>query len=485
MAVLLAVAHAAAATVEAARLCIVPVPLRDPDNPIARRALRHASIATVFPGSPWPVFDEFGPPGTWVLNRRGQLELPDEFPRNGLADRFVVEPSGRVIGVSSYGKQIYVQDAADGRFVGLDGADQKAIGRVAWASWVTGRRATLVATSKGVFTLEGQGPAPTLKPLEIADAASIKNVGRIYDLPAHRAAALGTYDGRVFLLNADNQLRAVPGLQMTAPDWFLSIEQVDHPERLLVQGSRQTWTVPLRRDGDASVPGQAREISSLVHDGSGRLQYYSAVRQYLVYGTPNRWFGPGPALLRLDDDLVAVEGSRGLPDHPFVRDVPSRGIVVVQTFGRLYEYDGNNPLRPIPGSTEAEIGRYPRVHDLTGQDKVIVNTISGLYELTAEGNLVRLPLAPELEGARFRELAELPASHLAVVFTDRGIFELDPAGALTRVRGDSRVDPGTTGPNLIARIPVRETLFVSTYHSGQFMILDKDRAGREACAAAR
>ena len=41
------------------------------------------------------------------------------------------------------------------------------------------------------------------------------------------------------------------------------------------------------------------------------------------------------------------------------------------------------------------------------------------------------------------------------------------------------------GVDLVTRIPVRETLFVSTYHRGSFMILDQDRAGEAACAANR
>jgi hypothetical protein len=41
--------------------------------------------------------------------------------------------------------------------------------------------------------------------------------------------------------------------------------------------------------------------------------------------------------------------------------------------------------KPVPGSTEAEIGKHPKTYDLAGQNKVIVMTISDLYELIAAG----------------------------------------------------------------------------------------------------
>jgi hypothetical protein len=311
----LVVAHVAVSPAKAARLCMVPVPLADPGNPRAHRALTHSARTIAFPGSPWPVFEEAGPVGGWELNQHGQLEISDQFPNNYLSDTFVVTPSNHVIGAGPYGKQVYIQDPANGRFVGLEGADEQTIGLLRTASWITGRRTTLIATSKGVFTLEIDGSTPTLKPMELIDTNNVNDVGRIYDLPLHRAAAFGTFGGRVFLLNSsENRLREVPDLQVGGRDWITNIREVEHPDRLLVQGSRQTWIVPLHRKGDATVPDKAREITSLKPDGSGGLQYYSAVQQFLVYGTPDHWFGPGRALLRLDDDLVAIESSRGLPN---------------------------------------------------------------------------------------------------------------------------------------------------------------------------
>jgi hypothetical protein len=484
--ILLAFARVEPTTAEAAQLCIVPVPLRYPDDPFARRFLTHYSRARVFPASPWPLFAQAGAPGplTWVLNEQGQLERPAGFPID--LDSFVTEPFGRVIGFwgATDRKQVYVQDAASGRFVGLDGTDKKTIGVVSKAAWISSLRATLIGTSDGVFALEGEGPTLLLRPLEFTGAVRLRNVGWIYDLPIHGAAVVGIYDGSVFILNSDNRLREVPGFQIPAHNWGARFGEVEHPSRLLIQVKGQTWTVPLLREGDTTIPGLARRITS-PKSGTAGLQYYSAVRQYLVYGTPDRWFSFSPALLRLEDDLVAVEGSRALQDHPFIQDVPSRNFVVVKTFGRLYAYDGKTALKPIPGSSEAEIGLYPWVHDLASQNKVIVKTISGLYELTLEGRLDRLPLPSELEGAKFHELVEMPASHLAVVFTDRGAFGLDAAGALARVRGEHGIDFGVAGPELIAHIPVRETLFISTFRSGQFMILDEDKAGNEACAGGR
>jgi hypothetical protein len=481
---LLMLVHAGAPAAEAARLCIVPVPFRDPDNPYFPRFATHFLMTRTFPGSPWPVIQQSNAPGpaSWTLNERGQLQRADDFPHS--LEDFVVEPSGRVIGFWWAREQLYIQDAATGRFAGLAEADEKTIGRVATAAWISSRRATLVGTSKGIFTLAGDGPSPTLKPLTLTGASGIEKIGRIFDLPLSNAAAVATYDGRVFVLASDDRLHEVPGIQVSVNSWLMRINEVGGPNRLLIERSDQTWTAPLRGKDTEAIPGAARKISRVVPDGSS-LNYYPAVGQYPVYGTPDRWFSYGPALQRLDDDLTAVKDSSGLYDHPFLRDISSRGIVVVQTFSRLYTYDGKGRMKPIPGSTEAEIGQYPWVHDLAGQNKVVVVTINGLYELAPEGRLVRLPLPPELAGAKFHELAEMPASHLAVVFTDRGIFGFDAAGTFSRVTGDRGIDFGGIGPELVMHIPVRETLFVSTHHSGQFIILDENKAGPGACLGAQ
>jgi hypothetical protein len=417
------------------------------------------------------------------LNEEGQLEHFAGFPID-LHD-VVAEPSGRVVGFwgNADREQIYIQNAANGRFTALQGTDRKTIGVVSTAAWISGRRATLVGTSDGLFSLQGNDPIPTVRLLEVTGRA-IRKVGWIGDLPLHQAAAVGTYGGSVFIINSDNSVREVPGFQIPSHNWVIRFSQLDHPDRLLIQANEELWTAPLQREGEITIPGRAHRITGYVFDGNV-LQYYPAVQQYLVYGKLNSWTSPRTALLRLQDELTPVEGSVGLPDRPFIRNIPSRGIVAIETFSGLYTYDGKNAVKPIPGSTEAEIGKYPRIHDLAGQNKIIVMTISGLYELTVEGHLNRMPLPAELGGAKFNELAEMPASHLAVVFTDRGAFELDPAGRLSRIRGEHGIDFGTVGPSLVTRIPVRETLFVSTYQNGQFMILDEDKAGQGACAAAQ
>jgi hypothetical protein len=473
------VVRMAIASATASSLCIVPVPLTDPAGLQA-----HLIASKGFPGSPWPVFYETGAWLAWMLDEAGQLARPKEFPTTNLAGDFVAEPAGRVIGTKRYGRQVYIQDPANGRFIGLDGTEKEAIGVVSMASWITDRRATIVATSTGLYALSDDATRPALNRIELAEAVPIGRVTGIFDLPNNHAAALTTADGRVFVLDAGNRLHEVSGVQIGKHDWFLGVRETEHPDRLLIQGSRQAWTAPMRSHGDGPpLPDQAREITTMRPDGSGVLRYYPPVGQYLVYGTPDRWFDfLGRAMFRLDDDLVAVEGSRGLSDYPFIREVPSRGIVVVETFGRLYRYDGKGSLEPIAGSLETEIGRFPRVHDLTSQGKVIVITASGLYELTLEGKLVRLPPPRELEGAKFFELAEMPAARLAVVFTNRGIFQIDAAGGFSRVTGDAHIDLGMTGPNLVLPIPTRDTLFFSTYgKGGQFMIMDRGSERQSAC----
>lgn len=473
--------HIAATSAAAIGLCITPVTLVDPANPDTPELI---SNARSFPGSAWPVFYASGRLEAWMLDEHGKLRRPTEFPTDLINDKFVAEPTGRVVGTKRYGHQIYVQDPANGRFVSLNGTEKEAIGMVSMASWITNWNATLVATSMGLFALTNDVPIPALKRVEV-EPGPVGPLAYIFDLPRNHAAALVTGDGRLLILDAMNRVHDVPGVQIKKGQWLLRVSEIENSNRLLVEGSHQTWTVSMRQQADASLPNQAREITTLKHDGSGILQYYKAVGQYLVYGTPDRWLSlGGPAILRLDDDLVSVEGSRGLSDYPSIHDIPSRGLVVVQTFKRLYKYDGKGPLEPIAGSLASEIGDFPQVHDITSQHRVLAITSSGLYELTLEGKLVRIPPPPELEGAKFHQLAEMPASQIAVVFTNRGIFAVDQTGTFSHVTGDDHIDLGAVGPSLVTRIPARETLFFSTYgNAGQFMIVDTGKNPQGACAA--
>jgi hypothetical protein len=479
------VASSAVAAADTGRLCIVPVPLRFPYKFYSPGHPPTIMQARTFPGSRWPIFRPWGAPGSviLVLNEKDELEVAHEFT-DFLYD-YVTEPSGRVVGLWPVGDraQLYIQDPSNGGFIGLDGTDQKTIGIVSRAAWISSRRATLIGTSTGLFSLTAETPIPAVSRLDLTGAA-IGKVDWINDLPLHGAAAIGTNGGNAFILESDNRVREVPGFRIPPRNWGTRFSEIVDPDRLLIETNEELWTAPLGGEADATIPDRAHQIASYVFGGN-ILQYYPATHQYLVYAKLNGWLGGPRALLRLQDKLTPVAGSVGL-DHPFIRNLPSRGIVTIETFNNgLYTYDGKTELKPIPDSTKANIGAYPKVYDVPSQDKVIVVTIGGLYELTAEGHLARLPLPPELEGATFNQLAELPESHLAVLFTDRGAFELDLAGRLTRIRGGEGVDFGIRGVDIVTRIPVRETLFVSTYHSGSFMILDQDRAGEAACAASR
>ena len=471
------------AAADTARLCFVPVPLA-PNKIYSPGHVPTIMLTRTFPGSRWPIFQPWGALNRLlVLNEQDQLEISDGFPMDFYD--YITEPSGRVIGLwkGAASAQLYIQDPANGRFAGLEGTDKKTIGVVLTAGWISGRRATVIATSIGLFSLAADDPIPKIRRLNLAGVA-IGQVRWINDLPSHQAAAIGVEGGRVFILNSDNRVNEVPGFQIPPRNHSTRFSEIGHPDRLLIQTNEELWTALLRRENDATIPDQAHRITSYVFDGNV-LQYYPAVHQYLVYAKLNRWFSQTPALLRLQDELTPVQGSAGL-DHPFIRNIPSRGIVSIETFGGgIYTYDETSALKPVAGSTKAEIGEYPKVYDLVGQDRVVVVTTRGLYELTAEGHLNRLPLPSELEGAKFDRLAEMPESHLAVIFTDRGAFELDSADRLLRIHGADGVGFGITGVDTVTLIPVRETLFVSTYHSGSFMILDPDRAGKAACGIGR
>ena len=473
----------AVAVADSSRLCFIPVPLA-PNKVYSPGYTPLIMQVRTFPRSRWPIFRTWGAPSPLlVLDEQDQLEIPHGFPID-LYD-YVTEPSGRVVGFWSGGTpaQLYILDQATGRFIGLEGTDKRTIGAVFTAGWISSRRATLIGTSTGLFSLAADDPIPKVSRLDL-NGGIIGQVRWINDLAPHYAAAIGTDGDRAFILNADNRVNEVPGFQIPPRNYSTRFSEIDHPDRLLIQTNEELWTAPLRREGDATIPDQAHRITSYVFDGNV-LKYYPAVHQYLVYAKLNRWFSSSPALLRLQDVLAPIEGSTGL-DHPFIRNIPSRGIVSVETFGSgIYTYDGKTPLKPIAGSTKAEIGEYPKVYDLVSQERVVVVATMGLYELTAEGHLNRLPLPAELEGAKFNQLAEMPESHLAVIFTDRGAFELDPAGRLLRIRGADGVGFGITDVDTVTLIPVRETLFVSTYHSGSFMILDSSRTGVNACPATR
>ena len=467
------------APAEAARLCIVPVP-SVPDKHYPAGQPPPIMQARTFPGSRWPIFKAFGAiTAPFVLNASDELEISYRFPIN-LYD-YVSEPSGRVIGFRSNGSgvQLYIQDPANGRFVGLGGTEGKAIGFVSSAAWISGRRATIVGTSNGLFSLEADKSSPRLSRLDVQGDV-LGKVRQIYDLPSHQAAAISTDQGRAYILGADNRVREVPGLRLPIYGG-VRFGELDDPERLLIEADKEFWTAPLHREGGTTIPGRAREIGSYVFDGNV-LQYYPAIHRYLVYAQPNGWLPRQHALLELGDELTAVADSTGL-DYPHLRNLGSRGVVSVQTFKRgIFIYDGKSGLKPVPQSTAADIGAYPKVYEVTGQGKVLVLTITGLYELTTANRLDRIALPAELEGAEFDQLAELPASHIAVIFSDRGAFALDSAGTLTRIPGTKDIDLGTRGLGLVTPIPVRDALFAATNRRGSFLILDEDKAGSAACA---
>ncbi len=477
--------QAAAQTADAARLCIVPVPLSPADQHYSPHGPPTIMQARIFPGSRWPAFYTWGmSTRTFVLNEKDQLEAPHGFAID-LLGNYLSEPSGRLIAFWPVrGRpQVYIQDPANGSFIGLPGTDNEAIGFVSRAAWVASRHATLIGTTAGIYSLAGD-PMPTIRRLALTGPA-IGKVFWIDDLPLHRAVGLATESGSAFILNSDNSVREVPGFRASRPYAATRFREIDDPDRLLIEANEDLWTAPLRREGDVTTPGQAQQLASYVFEGNV-LQYYPAIHRYLVYARFNSWFSASPSLLQLDDKLTPVEGSSGF-GFTAIRNVASRGIVTIETLkGGIFTYDGKGAVKPVPHSSAAEIGAYPKVYELTGQDnKVVVLTISGLYELTAASELHRLPLPAELEGAKFDRLAELPASHAAVVFSNRGAFELDPDGRLSRVEGAPGVDFGIAGVDAVARIPVRETLFASTFHSGSFMVLDRDRDGEGACAPAR
>ncbi len=471
--------HSAAAIAAPARLCIVPVLLSPASKHYSPYRQPSLEMAHIFPGSRWPLFTAWGAGQlNYVLNENDQLEVPALTPYG-----YVTEPSGRLVGFSAKkgAAQLYIQNPADGRFAGVDGTDDKAIGFVSSAAWISSRQATLIGTSTGLFLMTDE-PTPAIQRLVVTGSA-VGRVQWIGDLPLHHAAALGTEGGSAFVLGPDNRALEIPGFQIPRT-WGAEFAEIGDPDRLLIQAGKELWTVPLRRDGDATIPGRARQITSYVFEGSV-LQYYPAIQRYLVYARTDGWMTSQIALLELRDELTPVAGSTGL-DQVFIRNIASRGIVTVETFKRgVFVYDGKSDLKPVPHSTEIEIGSYPKVYDVAGQGKVLVLTSSGLYELNAANRLDRLPLPVELEGAKFDQLAELPASHVAVVFTDRGPFELDPAGTLTRIPGGENPDSVVIGVAFAKRLPVREALFVSTFNHGSFMILDERKAGSGACTATR
>lgn len=469
--------HGAAAIGASARLCIIPVPPSPASKHYSPQPI--LEMARVFPGSRWPIFTAWGAGSLYyVLNENDQLEIPALVPFG-----YVTEASGRLVAFAGRKDtaQLYIQNPANGRFVGVEGTEGKTIGIVSGAAWISSRNATLIGTSTGLFTLTDD-PTPAVHPLTVAGAA-VGHMHWIDDLPLHHAAVIGAGGGSAFVLGSDNRAREIPGFQMP-PHAGVRFREIADPDRLLIEADTELWTAPLRREGDAAIPGRARQITSYVFEGN-TLHYYSAIHRYLVYARTNGWLPQPPALLELRDELAPVAGGTGL-DHAYLRNIASRSIVTVETFkSGIFIYDGKGALKPVAHSSEAEIGPYPRVYNVIGQGKVFVLTARGLYELSAANGLDRLPLPTELEGAKFNQLAELPASHVAVVFTDRGPFELDPAGTLTRIVSGERPDSVVTNVTFATHIPVREALFVATSHHGSFMIFDTDKARSGACAATR
>jgi hypothetical protein len=460
--------------------CVVPVLIGDSGE--ARDGYNVANVKS-FPASPWPVIyrsNFFSPDGVgWTFAGSQRLQRNEKFPKDEFHDGFAEEPSGRIVGFwAGPQQQIYFQDKKTGDFIPFDKTDAITIGRVNAAAWITVLNGTLIATSKGLYLLKGDA----LLSVEVDTPAG--KFSEVYDLPHYKGAALTTSDGRLVILDGAEQVHEVADLKITKKsDYFIRVDEVTSTNELLVQAAYQNWIVPMYSVGESFLPNPAITTASLNRNGAGILRLYPSIGQFLVISGYGDMALAG--LHRLEKDkLVAVDGSQGLTDYPSLKEVPSYHLVIVETFTRLYRYDGNGPLTPIQDYDAAKMGKYPRVHDLPSLGKVLVISAGGVFEMAPDMSLKPIALPAELEGAKFEQLVELPASHVAVVFTNRGVFTLNANDQLSRVAGDRRMDLGSSEPSPVSLIPVREELFVDA-HNGQFLVRDEIIAGAGSCGISK
>jgi hypothetical protein len=456
---------AAAARAELAEhLCVVPIVDGAPTDADVGMTSRMARRVETFPSSPYPVIYALNRGGVWTISDdRRFVPYPGEFPSN-IADDYIEEAhSGRIVGTSNHLDGAFVLDPASGVFSPLRAAGIEGIGWIASMAYIPRWRGTILGAESGLYLLQDD----RILTIPGTDPQTIGRVEAIADLPAHRAIAIGTSSGRVFILTDTRKLFDAFTFSRSKDDYFTAVHEIEAPGQILVQSNFQTTLVEMAPGPDGEfVPVRAREIEEETGYRHGHSGHYIAQRRLFLFYPPRPDFPgilSGAGLHRLTESgFVPVPGGEreSLGDFVIVRVVPRRDLVLVagETGRLLYRYERDR-LVPIPGSRREEIGWVRDVLDLTSLGKLVLVAARGIFEILPDHTLSRLPLPVATHDPEVYDVAEMPASNVAIIFSSDGIFALEQSGRIARVRGDDAGGPITLVGPQPHLIPKRNELF--------------------------
>jgi len=412
-----------------------------------------ARAVTMLPGVPKPIlYPWFGSTHAWTVSEDNTFEaLQGPFPSSTLWDEFAVETgTGRVVGTHHDG--VYAFDPGKGQFrllvpapTGRHGGEvvsDTEFRMVYTIVHIARLGLTLVGTENGVFQLLGEG----VQPLAGAGKREVGSVVTIIDLPVHRAVVLAggssamAGGGPGAMLRHDDgtidRLADTSGGMSKSPDYITKAWESRLPGRIVLRAAKTLLEVEMHPSRAGFTPGRTSTLMS----SSANLSASDLVTksgEYLVIGRTG-WLGQ-QGLERLEaDGLHTAPGERidSSGSRNWMRELTSRGLVLIEGQGRRYSYDGSR-VSLLAAADPDRIGRFLIPYDLPSIDMPIFQTERGLFELTAAGQPepLRLPFEYGSDGFVTVSVSEFPAAHVGVIATKDNLYALSPSGVVQPIRG--------------------------------------------------
>lgn len=452
-------------------LCVIPLPDVDELGQAShgeKKPWHEILRVESFRGSRWPVLFSRDNGAMRFDEQRRLHRVGSSFPSDILRDKFAVERSGRVIGITAMRDRIYVQDPADGKFYPLNTEPVQTIRGASNAVWSDAFDGTLISAANGIHLLRGNR-------LQLIAGTSGPMPGNLIDLPRYRVVAHQNNHG-VTLLYPDGALRGVSGLELRRSTLISRMHEVEGG--FLVQASGDTFFVSMLLRGDVAVPDTARRLTSM--DSGAIISWHvDASKPFFMYALEA---GTGAGRRRMlwyfaDEELVRIKDSEDLfsAGRHSIKAL-KEGPTVIIAGDHIYRHDGARPLKRIEFADGSKAPSWIWVHELQGTGLVVVQARNSLGELVAGDKIVPIPLPPELDGAHIRGILDLPVSRAAVIVSDRGIFAMDSTRTIRPIRGSAV--PGLLP--LIRYLPGREEVVVFS-SKGLYLMLDERKVGPDAC----
>jgi hypothetical protein len=456
---------------ELSNLCTVPVKQGVPTKADRGRVDLMADTVRMLPGVPRPIiYSRLRHDGAWTVSQDDAfVPLGGSFPQD-FFDKFALEPdTGRVIGKGGLG--LYVLEPGETQFRQLLATRDSPLRDIRDVTYVPRLRAVVISAVNGLYRLRGD----LIEPFPDAGKDNTGDVSRIFDLPGHNALVLQMVGGGL-LVRYDNG-QVIELYKFERSNYALAVHEMSDTGRLLIESSREQLEVTFPTESETLRQPRVRVLWS--RDGSTSLpkQFSRATNRYVVLGRPA---GPFGLLGKHGLEYLGRSGLEAVPGGdfpqrryvPIMRDLPTRGVVLIPGEDRLYVYDGNKVI-PVPHSSTGEIGDKVRIDELPSIDKVLLTTDRGVFEFTAERSVVPIALPFAATLGDFLTYAEMPASHTGLIFSTRGLFGIDRAGTVQRI-------PGTDGGYGLGLIPVRNVFLAAT--NSLYLVKDK-RLSPEGCTA--